>query len=709
MADEHKASTLLGASPTLKSLLQSRAAALPNAIAFTYWSGGQEIDRLTFGELHAAAQAAAAQIAAHATSTRPVVLLHPPGLDFLVDFFGCIYAGRTAIPLPMPLRERERQRFDAVARLAQPSLAVTSARDTSAQALDAFRRDWDVPLLRSERGHANSADFGDLGRDDIAVIQFTSGSSAMPRGVMLPHAAVTANLAQIEQAFDFRAAERHEAVVLWLPHFHDMGLFGRLECVLAGCPCHILSPMELTKRPLRWVECITATRATVTGGPNFAFELCSELAETRDLAKLDLSSLRLAFCGAEPISAATLDRFEAAFRGCGLAPEALLPCYGLAEATLMVSSHAPGRIRTVLDADAGALARGRVATAGAAPARRLVGCGRVVSGMQVAIVDPDALAPLADGDIGEIWISGPNVCSGYLGGASAQSGFARLDGAADDAPSYLRTGDLGCLIDGELFVVGRLKDLIIVHGLNFHPHDLERLVPACHPALRAARAAALALDGPSGEIPLMIVEVPPATKADEAELRLAAEAVAGEVLRQLEIDPIHVAIVRRGALAWTTSGKLARGETALRFRRGEMQVLAEWPEPAPLLAQASNSVEDVVCGVVAAVLGRPVRHPDRGFHELGGDSLAAHRASARLRQAYGAAFDEQELLMGVPIAEIARRIDLRLEQQVQRMSDQEVADALRAIGEKAVGAICAICAPPPAGAEGPHTYVLEST
>jgi hypothetical protein len=193
-------------------------------------------------------------------------------------------------------------------------------------------------------------------------------------------------------------------------------------------------------------------------------------------------------------------------------------------------------------------------------------------------------------------------------------------------------------------------------------------------------------------------------RADVAELRLAAEAVAGEVLRQLEIDPIRVAIVRRGALAWTTSGKLARGETALRFQRGQMQVLAEWPEPLP--AQAADSVEDVVCGVIATVLGRPVRHPDRGFHELGGDSLAAHRASARLRRAYGPAFDEHELLMGLPIAEIARRIDLRLEQQVQRMSDQEVADALRAIGETAVDAICA---PPATGAGRPHAYVLEST
>jgi acyl-CoA synthetase (AMP-forming)/AMP-acid ligase II/acyl carrier protein len=671
-----------GKPPTLAWMLQTRAQLSPDDIAFTAWSSGQAIDHLTYEQLYSAACAMAEQLIDHGCGGHPVILLHPPGLQFLIDFFACIYAGAAAVPLPMPVRTPDHDRFERVTRLIQPKLLIVSSEGVAESTFEQWSRSWpELPLLRSRRCAVAREPRAELRSDDSAVIQFTSGSSSAPRGAILSHAAVMANLGQIHQAFDFRAAERREAVALWLPHYHDMGLFGRLECIYAGCPGHIMSPLEFTRRPLRWLELVTRTKATVTGAPNFALELCAELAEADQPIDLDLSALRIAFCGAEPVNAGTLYRFEAAFRRFGLSSTALLPCYGLAEATLMVSSQIPGRDRHVITVDSDALERGCLRPVGSRSGRQLVSCGQVVSGMHVAIVDPRTRTELPPHSVGEIWISGPNVSCDQFGDDGRQNVLVATAEANGAAPRHLPTGDLGGFIDHDLFVIGRIKNTIIVHGRNLHPHDLERVVPDCHDVLKLSRTAAIAVDTPAGERPALIIEVRRDVERRTDELSEAAEAVAEELRRQFDTDPARVVIARRGAIAWTTSGKVAHAETASRLRRGDLQVLAEWPA-ASAKKTSPESVEDVIIDVVGSVLGRDVP-PDSRFRELGGDSLAAHRAAARLRRCFGPAFQEHDFFMESLIEEISRLVDSRLIQYVENLSEQEVAAALQAIGYSA--------------------------
>jgi acyl-CoA synthetase (AMP-forming)/AMP-acid ligase II len=676
--DELRAGLADGAA-TVASMLKARAASSPDSTAFTFWSSGQLVDSLTFKQLHVAACAVAEQLVDRDCGGHSVILVHPPGLDFLVDLFGCLYAGAAAVPLPAPVRERDFNRFERVAHLIEPKAVVVPTGGIADKLLERWSETWpDLSFHKSTRRETTWTPRVDVHGDDTAVVQFTSGSSSSPRGAILSHTSIMANLSQIQRAFDFRSAERHEAVLLWLPHYHDMGLFGRLECLCAGCPGHIMSPLEFTRRPMRWLELATKTRATVTGAPNFAFDLCADLAEAGESGALDLSALRIAFCGAEPINAKTLDRFEIAFRRFGLSPTAVLPCYGLAEATLIVSSQVPGRNRRVVTVDTHALEQGRLRCARSEPGRPIVSCGQVVSGMQVAIVDPATRCEMPPDTVGEIWISGPSVIREQFGDRGRQSVLASMADRHAGRPRYFPTGDLGGYIDGELFIVGRISNTIIVHGRNLHPHDLERVVPDCHPALRFSRTAAVAAATANGERVALIVEVRRDVEQRTSELIEAANAVAAEIRRQFDTDPDRIVLVRRGAISWTTSGKIAYGETASRFHRGQLDVLTSWPDAPRTRGKGPEGVEDAILDVIRSVLRRDVK-PDTGFYDIGGDSLAAHRVAARLRRIFGPAFVEHELVLDLPISEIARLVDRRLGEYVEDLSEQEAADALLVI------------------------------
>lgn len=663
----------------LSELLTSRAETMPEAVAFEFWSAGEVVDRLTYAQLQAAAHGSARRFLAAGSQRRPIMLLHPPGLDFIVDFFGCLYAGSAAVPSPPPTHERDKTRFSALIDAAQPAIAATSARSVAPQTLQKWHSDWpEIPFLAFERDFAQATIPCGGNPDEPAVLQFTSGSTSSPRGVILSHRAILCNLAQIHSAFDFRSSERHEAVVLWLPHFHDMGLFGRLECIFAACQGHLMSPVEFVKRPMRWLQLITQTHATVTGAPNFAFDLCAS--ETLGMVEaLDLSSLRIAFCGAEPVNPHALDRFEAAYRGAGLSPDAITPCYGLAEATLMVSSHVPGQRRKAVALAASALEAGRVVEATDTPTKVLCSCGTVVSGLEVAIVDPHSHTATPPRKVGEIWIRGPNVTAGYVGDSDRNLSFARRHDEAGQTRPYLRTGDLGFFRDGELFVVGRIKDIIIVHGRNFHPHDLERATLQSHAALQGAKAAAVAVETAHGERPAILIEVPRALENRLSVLKQAIDAIREDISAQFDFDPARIVIARRGAIVFTTSGKIAHAETARRLRDGAIEAIYEWPEPRPGVEGDEASVEAAILRIVSEVLGRPVREALLGFKAIGGDSLAAHRVAARLRTAYGNAFDESELLLDVPIRDIAFRLDERLAEQVALLTESEAANALAAV------------------------------
>ncbi|HEV7785623.1 MAG TPA: fatty acyl-AMP ligase, partial [Thermoanaerobaculia bacterium] len=456
---------------TPAGMLRARAEERPNQAAFTFLTDGEtEAGRLTYAELDFRARAVAAALREAVPPGERALLLYPPGLDFIVAFFGCLYAGVVAVPAypPRP-NDRSQARLRAIARDAEPRVALsTSATLSGLAGLAAM-----APELAAVRWMATDAlasgvsdrQLSEPSPESIAFLQYTSGSTAEPKGVEVTHANLLHNERMIGAAFE---QDESSVVVGWLPLYHDMGLIGTvLQPLHAGGRCVLMSPLAFLQRPMRWLEVISRYRGTTSGGPNFAYELCVRKATPEALAGLDLTSWRVAFNGAEPVRAETLERFAGTFAPCGFRPEAFYPCYGLAEATLFVAGGVPGRRPRIAEVEAAALERNEVVSIAGSDrgARRLVSSGRPWMGQRIVVADPETGAACPPGRVGEIWIAGSSVARGYWRNpeATTHDFGAHLAGPGSDGP-FLRTGDLGFVADGELYVTGRLKDLIILRG-----------------------------------------------------------------------------------------------------------------------------------------------------------------------------------------------------------------------------------------------------
>jgi acyl-CoA synthetase (AMP-forming)/AMP-acid ligase II len=457
--------------PTLIELLQRRADEQPERHAFSFLADGEgEAEaRLSYGELDRRARALGARLRALGLAGERALLLYPPGLEFIAAFFGCLYAGAVAVPAYPPRANRPMTRLRSIAADARPRAVLT----TAGQWPDADKWSAGVPELQGLARLATDAPADDwdrrwrdpgAGGQTLAFLQYTSGSTATPKGVMITHGNLLANSATIRACFASTAESRG---VFWLPLFHDMGLIGGvLQTLYCGGSSTLLSPVAFLQRPLRWLQAISRTGATISGGPNFAYDLCVRKVTPEQRATLDLSRWHVAFNGAEPIRAETLERFAEAFAPCGFRREAFLPCYGLAEATLLVSGGPPGAPPALVAARAADLGRDRVVPADAhdAEARVLAGSGRVPAELEVAIVDPATGLRLPADRVGEIWVKGPSVAQGYWDRPEATAQTFRAALADAGAGPFLRTGDLGFLRDDALFVTGRLKDLIIIRA-----------------------------------------------------------------------------------------------------------------------------------------------------------------------------------------------------------------------------------------------------
>ncbi|HEU4535413.1 MAG TPA: fatty acyl-AMP ligase, partial [Polyangiaceae bacterium] len=515
-------------------VLLARAEESPELRAFTYLHDGERDERaVTFGELDRRARAIGAYLQASCAPGARVVLLYPPGLDYVAAFFGCLYGGLVAVPAypPDPSRlARTLPRLQAIVGDAGAEVVLTTGdilaltEGLSAFAPELGRLRW-VATDALDGGLAGDWRPADAGPDALAFLQYTSGSTGTPKGVMLTHGNLLANEASIERVFGLG---RDSVGVGWLPLYHDMGLIGNvLQTVYVGFHCVLMSPLDFLQRPMRWLEAIARFGGTTSGAPNFAYDLCARKAGpggAAALGGLDLSTWSVAFCGAEPVRRETLERFARAFAPAGFRREAFLPCYGLAEATLIVSGKAAGADYRVERLDAKALEEGRAepaAPAGggrepggeegraepAAPAggtRELVSCGGPVEGTLALVVDPATRRPCAEGRVGEIWVAGPHVAVGYWGDAekSAQTFGAELAEGSAAAPAgtrFLRTGDLGFVRGGEIYVSGRSKDLIIVRGRNYYPQDVERAAEEGSPRVRRGGVAAFAIGGGGGD------------------------------------------------------------------------------------------------------------------------------------------------------------------------------------------------------------------
>jgi len=597
-------------SSNLVDLLRRRAAAQPDRTAYIYLEGGEvESARLTYGELEQRVLALAAKLAALGARGERVLLVYPPGLDYLTAFFACLAAGAVAVPVYPPRPNRPMPRILAIqanarARFALTTPAVLDRLDPEQRALTGA--EWLAP----EVSIAEAEDWRDPGiaPADLAFLQYTSGSTAAPKGVCLAHHHLLANLRQIHRAFAQSADDRG---VIWLPPYHDMGLIGGLlQPLYAGYPMAMMAPVDFLQKPLRWLRAISSSRATVSGAPNFAYDLCVRKATESDLAELDLSSWRVAFNGAEPVRAESLRAFAAKFAPCGFDAKAFLPCYGLAEGTLLVSAGRTGE-GFVAESFAPAALEAHRAERAAEGGRELVSSGQAAEEIEILVVDPQSLAEKEDGEVGEIWVKSPSVAGGYFENEEASKAAFGATTAGGRGP-FLRTGDLGFLAGGELFVTGREKDLIIVRGRNLYPQDLEATVEACHPALQSAGTAAFSVEEGGEERLVLVAEV------ERTQRRADPEKIVDAIRRAIAEDheaQVHaLVLIRPATLPKTSSGKVQRHAARRQYLAGELQKVADWHQPE--IAEKTDQLErpltkpaeiaDWLAGQMRAKTGMPV-------------------------------------------------------------------------------------------------------
>jgi acyl-CoA synthetase (AMP-forming)/AMP-acid ligase II len=567
---------------SLIDILDSHAADQPAATAFAFLSdSGHAHAKVTFAGLRAHALAIANEFTAR--GARPgdrAVLIFPPGLDFIGAFFGCLAAGVIAVPLSPPRRVTGR---DAVANILNdcaPRFALT----TSAYAADLSKAGpaslgaLDLEWLYV--GDARAAAAEEASRPhrpapaDLAILQYTSGSTSAPKGVMVRHANLLENLEMIRRAMGHSRASTH---VCWMPLHHDMGLIlNVLEAFYVGATCALMAPVSFLQRPLSWLRAIHEFKAEAAGGPNFGFDLCVARFRPEAMAGVDLSGWRVAFNGAEPVRAQTLQQFAETFAPYGFDPSAFYPCYGMAEATLLISGGRRGGGSAIRQADRAAMNAGRIETPGdEADAFAIVGCGGALAGEQIAIVDPETWTRLSCDRIGEIWVQGGNVAGGYWGNdaASREAFAARIAGEGD--ADWLRTGDLG-FVDaaGEVFVTGRIKDVIIVRGANHYPQDIEHTAQGTAACLRAGFGAAFSVLDPGGQERLVIVQEVERSHRNKLDVDEIAGGIREAVAEEHGLSVSDVVLVRPGSIPKTTSGKIQRRLTRALWLNGDLAAMA---------------------------------------------------------------------------------------------------------------------------------------
>jgi amino acid adenylation domain-containing protein len=660
---------------SLTEVLSRRGAEIPGRVAYTFLEEGEREGRsLTWGELDRLVSGVAADLEAEGLAGERALLLFPPGLDFVVAFLGCLRAGTVAVPAYPPTSRRTLPRLASLLADARPAAVLTDA--ASLEKLRGPGRGVpgldDLAWVVADRCAPVDAWHGPAaGPDDLAFLQYTSGSTAEPKGVMVTHRNLAANEAMIARAF----GQSEESVVVgWLPVYHDMGLIGNvLQPLYAGSRCVLMSPMAFLSRPVRWLEAITRYRGTTSGGPDFAYSLCVRKTTPEEREALDLSSWRLAFDGAEPVRADTLERFARAFEPHGFRRSAFFPCYGLAEATLFVSGGPPGGGAVTRGVSAPELERDRISPAEAGDARRLIASGPPSDELRVEVVDPATGRPSGPREVGEIWVAGPSVARGYWDRPErTRTDFRAALADGGDGESFLRTGDLGFLLDGLLYVTGRLKDLIILRGRNHYPQDIERTAEAAHSDLRPGSVAAFPTESGGEERLVVVCELSRHPKSDPGEI---VGTLHQAIVEGHEVAAHEVVLVRPGGVPKTTSGKVRRRVCRDAYLADELQVVARGGSAgiggdgrAEEGVDAPGEVSGVPEGELAEIAelaARALELPADGVRRIdpsvpltrfGLDSLAAVELERLLHRRYGRGVGLAALLEGAALTEIARSL-----------------------------------------------------
>lgn len=573
------------------------AVATPDTTAFRYLEGDEETDSVTFAELDTQARAIAARLVAMGFAGQRALMLYPPGIDFIRAFFGCHYAGVIPVPAYPPRRNRNMGRINSISENCQASVALSVEAVTSKSAgrlqdaPDLRRIPWvateDIPVVL-----ANDWVPPTIAGSDLGLVQYTSGSTGSPKGVMLTHANLMANCRMITEAFEVR---NQSTACSWLPAYHDMGLVGGiLNPTYCGVTQNLMSPVSFLTYPIRWLRAISKYRVEVTGGPNFAYAWCATKIKPAQCEGLDLSSWKVAFNGAEPVRSDVMDLFSKRFAEYGFKKEAFYPCYGMAETTLLVTGGDPSVKPIVQSFDKNELVQHRVVPCDMKDndAKLLVGCGQVCRGESVVIVNPETLKPLQDNKIGEILINSPSSGMGYWNRPEETAATFKARINPDDGKDYVRSGDLGFMHDGELFITGRLKDMIIVRGVNRYPQDIETTVEQCHRWTRSGGAAAFAVNRWDREHLVVVCEVERGRKSRE--FGEVIDAIRAAVTSEHDLPPDAIVLVRAHSVPKTSSGKVQRHACKNAFNDSELLVIAEWVSWKETAAKDEKQSADVV-------------------------------------------------------------------------------------------------------------------
>ncbi len=562
--------------------------------AFFFLDEQDEVTQVTYSQLDRQARAIAAQLTSLGFQGKRALLFFPPGLSFVAAFLGCLYAGTTAVPAFPPRRNRNMARVEAISGDAQAAVVLTvdSVLERSTSVLDDDSVHLtEIPWLAIERIPLDLADTWEpcaLKDDTLAVLQYTSGSTGEPKGVMLSHSNLMHNCSIITHGF---GANQESVGLSWLPTYHDMGLVGGiLNPLFIGRPNVFMAPMSFLQKPIRWLRGISRFQVTISGGPNFAYALCNEKITDAECEGLDLSRWKVAFNGAEPVRADTLATFADKFGPFGFRAEAFYPCYGMAEATLIVSGaerKQPPRVRAF---DANSLEANQVVPVSESDptARKLVSSGRILPEQNVSIVDPVTCLASPENQVGEIWIQSKSVAQGYWNKAD-ETGcvfHGTIANHGGETNRFLRSGDLGFFHEGELFVTGRSKDLIIINGRNLYPHDIESIVEASHEAIRTGGGVAFSVDRENSEQLVIAQElVREHRKYDLVEITAA---IRKAVFEFLDVVPQSIVLLKVGRLPKTSSGKVQRGACRELYLTNQLEFLAQWPPTEVSIGQPAG-------------------------------------------------------------------------------------------------------------------------
>lgn len=654
--------------------------AQPDKIAYRFLRDGEDDEvTITYADLDTRARAIGANLVAMGISGKRALMMYQPGMEFLEALFGCYYANAVPVPAYPPRRNRNMGRIQAISEDARPSVVLTMS-DVVKRAdglLDESPSLKGVPWLATDdvptemcsdwvRPRVEPSDYG--------LIQYTSGSTGSPKGVLLTQQNLIANCRMISTSFEMNP-ESHG--LIWLPFYHDMGLIGGiLNPMFIGCTCTLLSHVSFLTRPFRWLRAASKYRCTHSGGPNFSYALCVEKIPLEQCQGLDLSSWELAFNGAEPVRANVLRAFSEKFAPFGFRHEAHFPCYGMAEAALIITGadkHSAPVIRTF---DRHALASYRVVRCqeGEPGGQDLVGCGTAICEERLAIVNPESLHVLPDGQIGEIWINSPSAGQGYFDKPEESARVFEAVLADEPGTKWLRTGDLGFVDDGQLFVTGRLKDMIIVRGVNRYPQDIEATVESADPRLRTGGAAAFAIDLWDREQLVVVCEI---ERGPSLSFDGLVEKVRAAVASEHDVLVDVVVLVRANSIPKTSSGKVQRRACRENYLENRLLVVQSWNgqqpaapkkpvepsgpagHPSPANGQVDGGVIDVVMKFVREIGRERAKEltPDSNIVvDLGLDSLERLRIASEIEAAFGGRIPDEVLQEVETVREVAAAV-----------------------------------------------------